>query len=65
MTLFAEEILGEALIIKEQADKLTLLGDKLYICMGCGAISSHYKFGGLCANCESGGERQFEQERGN
>lgn len=51
-----EEILYHALAVKLEADELTLLGDKIYICAECGTITDYFKFGQVCGACEAKSE---------
>jgi rubrerythrin len=60
-----ESILQDALEVKQAMDELILLGDSAYVCMDCGVVTNWWKPGQVCYNCESEGERQMEQERGN
>lgn len=60
----AENLLNVALKTKVTLDDLTLLGDKLYVCMECGNISDYFKVGEVCERCEYEAELQDAERRG-
>lgn len=59
------DVFKDALAVKETMDEQILLGDSLYLCRACGAVTDYWKLGEICQACETIAERQEDMAQGN